>query len=118
MKRLNRLTDTFRELITYYLCIIAVGSTVFHFAEGKALWDSIWWTFVTSMTVGYGDIYPVTIIGRIDAIILMHVVPLFIAPLVVTRLVERMLDDRDKFTHEEQLELLNNVRDIKKKLDV
>jgi len=118
MKSLNNLTDTFRELAVIYLSVVAVGALVFSFAEGKGLWDSVWWTFVTSMTVGYGDTYPVTVLGRIDAIVLMHIVPLFIAPIVVTRLVQRMIDNRNEFTHEEQIELLSSVRDIKKKLEV
>ncbi len=29
--------------------------------------DAIWWTIVTLTTVGYGDIYPVTFVGRILA---------------------------------------------------
>jgi len=33
--------------------------------------DSLWWTFVTSTTVGYGDYYPVSTAGRITGILLM-----------------------------------------------
>lgn len=33
--------------------------------------DSIWWAFVTSATVGYGDYYPVTAPGRVAGILLM-----------------------------------------------
>lgn len=33
--------------------------------------DAIWWAIVTLATVGYGDVYPVTPIGRIYAVMLM-----------------------------------------------
>jgi len=37
----------------------------------KTASDAIWWAFVTMTTVGYGDFYPVTAIGRIVASMLM-----------------------------------------------
>lgn len=37
----------------------------------KSFFDAIWWTIVTITTVGYGDFYPVTVIGRIIGIVVI-----------------------------------------------
>ncbi len=43
--------------------------------EDKRFFDSIptamWWCFVTLTTTGYGDLYPVTVLGRINAVVTM-----------------------------------------------
>ncbi len=40
-------------------------------ANIKTYPEAVWWGFVTICTVGYGDYYPVTTVGRASAIVLM-----------------------------------------------
>jgi voltage-gated potassium channel len=42
-------------------------------ANIKTLWDGIWWGAATVTTVGYGDKYPTTNLGRFLAILVMIV---------------------------------------------
>ncbi|MRX42830.1 potassium channel family protein [Agromyces kandeliae] len=43
----------------------APGATITNFG------DALWWAVVTLTTVGYGDTYPVTTVGRVWAVLLM-----------------------------------------------
>lgn len=116
-KFINDTTDTFRELFVIYFSSIFLCASIFSLAEGKSFFDSLWWSFVTGMTVGYGDIYPVTFIGRLDGIVLMHIVPFFIAPLIISRFIEKVLENKDKFTNDEQEELKASLKRIEKRLN-
>lgn len=52
----------------------SIGMFVFELENNlnvTSYWDGLWWSFVTVSTVGYGDIVPCTLGGRITAAILM-----------------------------------------------
>lgn len=109
---INRATDTFRELFALYGIVVGVAALGFAFVEKKPIFDAIWWACVTAMTVGYGDIYPITAAGKVIGIVLMHIVPLFVVPLFIARFLGGVIQDQNAFTHEEQEEMKKLLRTL------
>jgi voltage-gated potassium channel len=68
--------------------------------EFESLWDGIWWAIVTVTTVGYGDLYPTTVSGRIIGIGLMFLGIGFLAVLTATVASQFVKSDRADETTE------------------
>jgi voltage-gated potassium channel len=79
VKALDRITialrDRIREIIIAFSLIsfmVLISATLMYYAEKNAQPDvftsipaAMWWSVATLTTVGYGDTYPVTAIGKI-----------------------------------------------------
>lgn len=64
-------TNGFKYMLTLTASSIFIGSVGISYFEKMDFVDGLWWSFVTTTTVGYGDLSPVTTPGRIIAVILM-----------------------------------------------
>ena len=61
--------------LLYYLyasiVVILITSSLYCISERVSFSTALWWSIVTSTTVGYGDISPTTLIGKLAAVINM-----------------------------------------------
>jgi voltage-gated potassium channel len=97
-----------------------------HRAEGATITsfgDGLWWAIVTITTVGYGDLTPVTIEGRliaagvmISGIALLGVVTATIASWIIDQ-VGRRSDEAQAATRRDIRELTDAVRALQQQLD-
>ncbi|MEA1072034.1 potassium channel family protein [Sphingomonas sp. LY160] len=116
MNKIRAATDTFKELVFIYVALLVGASLIFMIAEGHSFADSLYWAGTTATSTGYGDISPKTNLGRGVAVILMHLSIFVIAPMIVVRLIDRLNENRDAFTHEEQLLILEGIQKIDDRL--
>ncbi|MFI5931069.1 potassium channel family protein [Actinoplanes sp. NPDC051494] len=112
------LANSPRTLILSYLMLIVVCGVLYHFfEEGATFGDSMWWAVVTASTVGYGDISPETWQGRVMAALLISIMVLIVVPLITAHFASKLIVDEDAFGHEEQEELKQNLRLVRRLLE-
>lgn len=74
----SRTSDFLKTNNFIYVAYITLGAILFGtvgigYAENMSFGDALWWSVVTTTTVGYGDISPQSTFGRIIAVVLMIV---------------------------------------------
>jgi voltage-gated potassium channel len=55
----------------FIVVVSGAAQAAFNADEFESVWDGVWWAIVTVTTVGYGDLYPSDVEGRLIAIAVM-----------------------------------------------
>lgn len=116
MHKLRAATDTLKELAFLYVALLLGCTLLFMLMERQDFLTSLYWAGATATTTGYGDIAPKSMGGEILAFVLMHVSVFCVAPLIVVRLIDRMNENRDAFTHDEQVLIIEALARIEAEL--
>jgi voltage-gated potassium channel len=118
MKAVVYIANRMHLIILIYLATIVMSATLFAAFEDKSFWDGLWWSVVTALTIGYGDLAPATVPGRITGMVFGHFWIFGVIPMIIVNLITHMLEDRDKFTHAEQEWQERTLRAIAAKVGV
>ena len=89
------------SLVLAYFLLLALSSLLVMAVEPdgtalKSFGNAAWWSVVTSTTVGYGDLYPVSAAGKIIAVILPMFLGIGVGAAFITHLASWVIERRDK----------------------
>jgi len=102
---MDRISFRFQIYITVFLFVIIGGIIALMFEEGFSFLDAFYFIIVTIATVGYGDLHPVTPLGKMTVIIIILCgVGVFIG--LVANSIEYLIDKRERA---ERLKKLNMI---------
>ncbi len=102
---MNRISFRFQIYIVVFLCVIIGGMIALMAEEGFSPLDAFYFLIVTIATVGYGDLHPVTSLGKVTVIIIILCgVGVFVG--LVANSIEYLIDKRERA---ERLKKMNMI---------
>jgi len=117
----NFIKETYLDKILTIVVITIISSSVaFYIIEEASFVDSLWYVLVTLTTLGYGDIVPRSMIGRILGLILIVVGILMFSTLTaaISSIYTKRSGNETRTEMDEKLDKLSRKLDkIEKKLD-
>lgn len=101
-----------RQLTGLLLTLYSGAVVVYMAADGHGLSDALWWAFMTFTTVGYGDQYPTSTLGRAAGALLVSTAVFLVIPVITAAIISRFEDKTDEWTHDEQEEVKAHLREL------
>ena len=89
------------SLVVIYVLVLIASSLLVMAVEPEesaliSFSNAMWWSVVTSTTVGYGDIYPISAAGRIVAVLLPMFLGIGLSAAFITYLASSIIERRDR----------------------
>ncbi|WP_346354992.1 potassium channel family protein [Azotosporobacter soli] len=105
-------TNDFHHIIWFTASTIFFGAVAISYIEDMAIDDALWWSFVTTTTVGYGDIAPQSGAGRLVAVCLMLIGIGFLSTLTGTVATYFLSQTKKTYKHEAVQNAIERLHDF------
>lgn len=106
--------------VLYYIyvsiAVLLITSSMFCISEKVSFLTALWWSITTATTVGYGDVSPVTMLGKLAAVIDM-LIGIGLIGTVTSSLTNIFTQETDEDTNSRIDELEEQNRRLEKKID-
>ena len=106
-----------RRLFVILGCLLITQILIIWAAEPLTLFEAVWMTMTTLVTVGYGDFAPETTVGRLSTILLMFISAITLLTLIVSDYIEyrfyrreRILTGRWIYNMKDHIVIINTPR--------
>lgn len=101
------LLNHWHTVLSFYAVVLFGGGWLYMLAEAAtekapSYQDSVWWAFITSTSVGYGDYFPVTEMGRLVGVGVAICGIWIVIPTIVVLMLQSVIQDMHKLTDLEQ----------------
>ena len=94
------------HVLAALVVLLLIGAAIIAAAEDIDYWRALYLTMITGLTVGYGDVVPATVAGRITSVLIGLVGVIFfgIVVAVANTALKHMVDDkREARKHAEEM---------------
>jgi voltage-gated potassium channel len=108
-----------RTIVVVALVLVAISGLLERLVEPETFTSiglAYWWAAMTVTTVGYGDIVPHTVAGRIIAVALM-LVGFSLIPLLASAVVSVLVSKRSQAEREEAEQALGRIEELLARLE-
>lgn len=106
MKRVQyfawKISTKLRWVMMVYFASRLLAALVFTFVEKWTFLDAFWWSGVASLTIGYGDFFPKTMVGKLIADCFQLFWVIYVIPAVIAHMVGFVIRNTNVLTHLEQ----------------